>query len=141
MKFVLKPSRKLAAVIVAAHAVAALSVFVVLPTVAGALVATGLIALGITAAWSRALLRAGRSVRAIEIAGEEGITLELANGERLQAPAGARRHVGRFLVTLPVARRTILVTADMLGRDLFRLLRIWALWGRLPGVAGKQLAA
>jgi hypothetical protein len=140
LKFVLKPSPKLAAAIVAAHVAAASAVLLVLPSVAGALVAAGIVALGLSAAWSRALLRAGHSVRAIEVAGE-AVTVELANGERLQGPLGDRRHVSLFLVTLPVARRTILVTADMLGRDLFRSLRIWALWGRLPAVAGKQLAA
>jgi hypothetical protein len=38
-------------------------------------------------------------------------------------------------------RRTILVTRDMLAGDAFRRLRIWALWGRLPAVAAKQLPA
>jgi hypothetical protein len=45
-------------------------------------------------------------------------------------------------VNLPIlapARRTLLVTPDMLGIDSFRRLRIWALWGKLAGVAGKQL--
>ena len=42
---------------------------------------------------------------------------------------------------LPVQRRTILVTRDMLGREEFRRLRLWALWGRLPrrSVAAAQL--
>jgi hypothetical protein len=55
-----------------------------------------------------------------------------------------RRHVSRFLVTLPVrrpARRTILVTRDMLEAEEFRRLRLFALWGRLPKVAAKQLLA
>ena len=38
-------------------------------------------------------------------------------------------------------RRTLLVSADMLGVEEFRRLRLWALWNRLPGVAPKQLAA
>ena len=29
----------------------------------------------------------------------------------------------------------------MLGRADFRRLRLWALWGKLPAVAGKQLPA
>jgi hypothetical protein len=139
LKLVLKPSLKLAVAIVAAHGAAAGCVLLVLPSIPGVLVASGVAALGVSAAWSRALLRSRRSVRALEIDGEK-LTLELADGERLVA-AGDRRHVSRYLVTLPAPRRTILVTADMLGRDLFRMLRIWALWGRLPGVAGKQLAA
>jgi hypothetical protein len=46
------------------------------------------------------------------------------------------------MVNIPVVRpvrRTILVFRDMLGEDSFRCLRIWALWGKVPGVAGKQL--
>jgi hypothetical protein len=39
------------------------------------------------------------------------------------------------------SRRTLLVTADMAGEREFRLLRLWALWGRLPGVASGQLPA
>jgi hypothetical protein len=143
LNFVLKPSRRLAVAIVAAHALAGASVFVVLPGLAGALVAAGLVALGVSAAWTRALLRSPRSVRAIAIAGDVA-TLELADGARLEARIGERRHVSRLMVTLPFAkpvRRTILITRDMLGGDLFRTLRIWALWGRVPGVAGKQLGA
>jgi hypothetical protein len=55
-----------------------------------------------------------------------------------------RRHVSRFLVTLSLrrpARRTILVTRDMLEAEEFRRLRLFALWGRLPKVAAKQLLA
>lgn len=97
--------------------------------------------LGLAAAWGRALLRSRASVRALELAGSE-ITLELRNGERLHAELGPRRHVSRFMVTLPVrrpVRRTILVTRDMLDAEEFRRLRLWALWGRLPEVAAKQL--
>jgi hypothetical protein len=39
------------------------------------------------------------------------------------------------------ARRTILVTRDMLEAEEFRRLRLFALWGRLPKVAAKQLLA
>jgi hypothetical protein len=141
-RFELQPSRKLAAAIVALHAVAALSVLRVLPGAAGGLIAAGLLTLGISAAWTRALLRSARSVRAFAIAGES-VTLELADGERFEARIGERRHVSRFMVTLPVGKpmqRTLLVTHDMLGADLFRTLRIWALWKRLP-VAAKQLGA
>jgi hypothetical protein len=140
LRFELKPSRKLALAIVAAHAVAAGAVLVVLPGIAGIAIAAGLLALGISAAWSRALLAPAGAVRALAIAGDQ-LAVELANGDRFPADPGGRRHVNRFMVALPAGRRTILVTPDMLGRDLFRLLRIWALWGRLPRVAGKQLAA
>jgi len=45
-------------------------------------------------------------------------------------------------VALAVAapyRRALLVTPGMLPPESFRLLRLWALWGRLPGVAPRQL--
>jgi hypothetical protein len=53
-----------------------------------------------------------------------------------------RRYVGRFMVNIPVtrpARRTLVVVPDMLATDSFRRLRVWGVWGKLPGVAGKQL--
>ena len=45
--------------------------------------------------------------------------LELKDGRRLPAELGVARHVGRFMVALPLrrpVRRTILVTRDMLAR-------------------------
>jgi len=98
---------------------------------------TALIALGLAAAWSRALLRAKRSVRALEIGGDE-LVLELANGERSAAAAPRRCYVSRLAVILPKA---LLVSADMLHPAEFRRLRVWALWRKLPAVAGKQLPA
>ena len=108
----------------------------------GAVLALALFSLGAAAAWSRALLRSGSSVRALELAGP-ALAIVLANGERIAAQVGERRYVGRLAVTLPLRRpwRTILVSADMMPADDFRRLRIWALWGRLPGVAAAQLPA
>jgi hypothetical protein len=82
-------------------------------------------------------------VRAIELGAAEPV-FELANGARVAAPVAARRYVTRYVVALPLGnelRRTLLVSADMLGGEEFRRLRLWALWNRLPGVAPKQLAA
>jgi hypothetical protein len=82
-------------------------------------------------------------VRAIELGAAQPV-FELASGERLAAEVAARRYVTRYVVALPLGRplsRTLLVTADMLGREEFRRLRLWALWNRLPGVAAKQLIA
>ena len=143
IRFDLSASPALAAAILAAHASAGVAAALVLPGVPGLLLGAALLALGMAAAWGRALLRASHSVRAIELTGAEAV-FELANGERFAAPIAARRYVSRFMVTLPVGRplsRTLLVTADMLSRETFRKLRIWALWGRLPGVAAKQLPA
>ena len=112
-----------------------------MPDFAGVALAALFLALGMVAAWSRALLRSRSSVRALELDGPR-LHLELAGGESLAAEVAARRYVTRFMVTLPIrrpVRRTILVTRDMAGADLFRRLRIWAVWGKLPVVAPKQL--
>jgi hypothetical protein len=124
------------------HAAAAACVLAVLPGIAAALLALALFLLGLAAAWSRALLRSRNSVRALEISGP-GLTLELGSGDRVAAQVAERRYVSRLAVTLPLQRprRTLLVTADMLPAADFRRLRIWALWGKLPGVAAAQLPA
>ena len=142
LRLELSPSRRLAGLIVALHAAAGLSVLSVLPGVAGGILAAALVALGVAAAWSRALLRSGRSVRAVELKGP-GIALNLASGARIVAEIADRRYVTRFVVALPLRRprRTLLITRDMLAPDSFRALRLWALWGKLPGVASEQLAA
>ena len=136
------PSPLFAVAIVALHATAAASVLMVLPGFAGWLLAIALLGLGLAAAWGRALLRSRASVRALEISGES-LAVELAGGEKLSAEAGERRYVSRLFVSIPLRRprRTLLVTADMLPPGEFRRLRIWALWGRLPGVAAAQLPA
>jgi len=139
----LSPSPAFAAALVALHACAALCVLLVLPSFPGAALAICLLALGLAAAWSRALLRSASSVRAIEIEAG-GASFELAGGERIAAQLTRRRYVNRFMVALPVQGRlprTVLVTLDMLGEESFRMLRIWALWGKLPQVAPQQLPA
>jgi hypothetical protein len=139
----LSPSWILASAIVALHAVAAASVLAVLPGLPGAALAAAFLALGLAAAWSRALLRSKASVRALELSGSQ-ITVELRSGQKFRAELAGARHISRFLVTLPL-RRTILVSRDMLNGEEFRRLRLWALWGKLPrhpaSVAAKQLPA
>ena len=139
----LAPSVFLASALIALHAVAGLCVLAVMPGVPGLLIGALLLALGAATAWSRALLRAASSVRALELSGAE-LTVELANGAFLAAEVAERRYVGRFMLMLPVrldagraVRRTILVTCDMAGADSFRRLRVWALWGKLPVAAGQ----
>jgi hypothetical protein len=135
-RFELRPSVPLAAAILFAHAAAGVSAWLALGGPAGIALGAALLGLGAAAARSRALLRSSRSVRCIE-AGDQGeVVLELARGERLSAAVAPRRHVSRWMVTLPVtrpARQTILVTRGMLGEAAFRRLRLWALWGRVPG--------
>ena len=141
LRLELAPSRAMAALILVSHAAAAGCAVLVLPNAMGIALAAGIGALGVSAAWGNALLRSPRSVRAIELDGTGGF-IELAGGEKVAVEVGARRHVSRYSVTLPLLRpmrRTLFVAGDMLSADSFRLLRIWALWGRVPGVAGKQL--
>jgi membrane-bound toxin of toxin-antitoxin system len=142
-RFALSPSWSFAGAIVALHCAAGAAMLAVVPGPAGAALGIGFVALGLAAAWSRALLRSSASITVIDLA-STGMTLEQKDGERFAATIAERRHVSRWMVTLPVtrpARRTILVTRDMLAPDEFRRLRIWALWGRLPKVAFKQLPA
>jgi hypothetical protein len=123
---------------------AAAAVYAVLPGVAGAALGAALIARGAAAAWSRALLGAAGSVRAIELGGG-AVAFRLSNGESRAAPIAARRYVSRYMVVLPYGRNALLVSADMLGAQEFRRLRIWALWNRIPadgrGVAAEQRPA
>jgi hypothetical protein len=150
LRLELKPSPALAAAIVAAHAAAAVAAYVAVPGPMTAVLSALLLVLGIATAWSRALLAASASIKAMEVGGAQA-SVELASGERFAAEVAPRRYVTRYLVALPLrapSRRTLLVTADMLDPEEFRRLRIWALWNRLPstrlsnaGVAGKQLAA
>jgi hypothetical protein len=144
LRFELRPSPGLAAGIVALHAVAAGCVALVFPGVAGGAIAFLVAGLGAAAAWDRALLKGRRSPRALEIAPTGEAELVLAAGERVGVPGRAPDAVNRWWVSLPVnapARRTLLIPAGMLGREEFRRLRLWALWGRVPGVASGQLPA
>jgi len=139
LRLVLSPSPAFAAVIVALHAAAGASTFFLVGGIAGGALGALLLILGLAAAWSRALLGSARSVRALEIGGDD-VVLEIASGEQIAAPAPQRCYVSRFAVVLPLSK-TILVSADMLNPAEFRRLRVWALWRKLPAVAGKQLPA
>jgi len=124
------------------HAAGAACIVIAVPALAGAVLGGLLLALGAVAARDRALLRGARALRAIEV-GEPGVAvLVLADGSRVAAMLTGRRRVNRYWLSLPVrapARRTLFVTAGMLGPSRFRALRLWALWGRVPGVASGQL--
>jgi hypothetical protein len=140
-RLALSPSWILAGALVALHAAAASCIVLLISGTAGMVLATLFLLLGVAAAWARGLLGAAKSPRALELA--EELIVELKDGSRFPAVLAERRHVNRFMVALPVVRpvrRTVLVSADMLGPEEFRRLRLWALWGRLP-VAQKQLPA
>ena len=141
VRLVLSPSAGLAALILALHAAAALAILTVLtgwPAVAAAFLT---FALGLAAAWDRALLRSGRSLRAIEIRPSGEAICLLADGSTVEAGAGSA--VSRHWVALRLHvrwDRSFLVAGGMLPPESFRLLRLWALWGKLPGVAPRQLS-
>jgi hypothetical protein len=140
----LRPSGALAAALVALHAVAAACVIGVFPGVAGTTVGVLIVALGAAAAWDRALLKGRRSPRAIELASMGEAALVITQGERFGLAGGQPSAVNRWWVSLPVrapGRRTLLIPAGMLDPEEFRTLRLWALWGRVPGVASGQLPA
>ena len=137
-RLVLLPSRFLAAAILGLHIAAAGCVRLALPGWGGIALAAVLLTAGLLAARSRALLAAPASPRALVLG--DRLAVELLNGGTL---SGERRpgHVSRWLVTLPLEKRTLLITRDMLRAEEFRRLRLWALWGRLPrrSVAAVQL--
>ena len=88
---------------------------------AGSPLAAALLALGARGRLgARALLRAALGPRAPGARRAMKLEVELARRRALRRPSSAeRRHVSRFMVTLPLrrpVRRTILVTRDMLGR-------------------------
>jgi hypothetical protein len=141
LRLELRPSWRLAGLIAGLHAIAGASIFVAIPTAPGALLGMLFLVLGVVAAWDRALLRGRRSPRALLVSADATLAVELADRTRCNAGEGPRT-VNRFLVALPLegaTRRSALVVPDMLGPAHFRLLRLWALWGRLPGVASAQL--
>ena len=131
----LSPSRSLAATIVVVHGGAAVCAGMFVAGATGICLGLLIAALGIAAAWDRALLRGRRSVQALNIVSGDSVILELANAERVTLRISHRRFVSALVVILPGTpwmRRTIVLWHDMLGADLFRALRLWALWGRVP---------
>ena len=142
VRLALSPSPGFAAFIVLGHGIAA-ACFLTLST--GWFASTAavlLVSLGAAAAWDRALLRTAGSPRVIEIrpSGEAFCLFADGKGCAIAPPAGGG--VSRHWVSLRLRspwRRSLLVVAGMLPGDAFRLLRLWALWGKQPGVARRQL--
>lgn len=100
--------------------------------------------LGVASAWDRALLRAACSPRAIEITPAGEARCLHADGTSAPLEPMGGNAVTRYWVALRLHsawRRSLFLPAGMLAPEAMRLLRIWALWGRLPGVAARQLPA
>jgi hypothetical protein len=143
LRLELSPSPRLALLILALHCGAGAAALAVAGGIPGAALCVALVALGAAAAWSRALHLSPASVRVVELEGSRA-SLTLGNGRLLSGELAERRYVSRLAVALPLRRpvgRTIFVTADMLDVKSFRALRLWALWGKLPTVASRQLQA
>ena len=140
----LAPSRNFAAAILAMHATAAVCFLTILTGWLGVSLAILTTLLGAAAGWDRALLRGRRSPSAIELRPSGEATLRLRDGAtgalRAFPGIGVTRHWVALGTALPW-RRNLLVVAGMLGEEEFRTLRLWALWGRIPGVAPGQLPA
>ncbi len=97
-----------------------------------------MLALGAAAAWGHALLRGSRSPRAIEIAASGSAVVILADGKAIAVRPVRGIGVTRYWVALrpaSIAGRAVLVTVGMLGPAQMRILRLWALWGRIPRLA------
>ena len=144
VRLALSPSAGLAALILLLHAAAALAILTVLTGWPGVLAAVLIFALGAAAAWDRALLRARHSLRAIEIRPSGEALCLLADGSTALIEARTGNGVSRYWVALRLHTRwgrSFLVAAGMLPPESFRLLRLWALWKKLPGVVPRQLSA
>jgi hypothetical protein len=144
LRLELSPSPGLAATILTVHAAAAAAFLTSMTAWAGIALALLTLSLGVAAAWDRALLRAARSARVIEISSGGEARCLFADGASANVQPLRGSAVTRYWVALGLRsrrRRSLFVTAGMLAPDAMRRLRIWALWGRLPRVAPRQLLA
>jgi hypothetical protein len=144
LRLELSPCTGFAALLLLVHAVGAACLATVLSGWAGIALALLVLALGFAAAWDRALLRAARSPRAIEIRPSGEALCILATGEAAALEPLGGGAVTRYWVALGLrapARRALLVPAGMMSAESARLLRLWARWGKVPGVAPRQRPA
>lgn len=144
LRLVLSSSAPLAATIAVVHAAAAACIVLVVPGWLGTVLAALVLALGAAAAADRALLLGPRAPQALELEADGGARLVLSDGtSALLSPLGGIG-VTRWWVALKVAagtRRSLFIPVGMLTPESLRMLRVWALWGKLPrtGVAAAQL--
>ena len=130
--------------ILAVHAAAAACFLTVMKDWTGGAMAGLSLVLGAAAAWDRALLRARRSPRTIEFRPSGEALCGFANGEFAALEPLGGSAVTRHWVALRLCssrRRSLFVVAGMLAPEPLRLLRLWALWGKLPGLASRRLPA
>jgi len=135
LRLELAASPGLAVAIVAVHAAAGGSFLTVLPGWQGLALCALTTALGCAAAWDRALLRAPRSAKAIEIARDGAAKCLFADGGSASLRPLGGSAVTRYWVALRLrgpGRGSLFIAKGMLAPQALRLLRLWALWGRLP---------
>jgi hypothetical protein len=133
----------LAVVIMAAHAAAAACFLTVVTGWHGVALSLLATALGGIVAWDRALLGSPDSPKVVEISRTGRAKCLFANGESAALQPLQGTAVTRYWVALRLnsrGRRTLLIVAGMLPPQALRLLRLWALWGKLPGVPSRQPA-
>lgn len=143
LRLELTASPGLAVMILAVHLGAAGCFLTVLTGWHGVALSVLIAALGGIAAWDRALLRSPYSPRALEFLRDGTAKCLLANGESavLQPLKGSA--VTRYWVAFGLGsprRRSLFIAAGMLAPQAMRLLRLWALWGKLPRGSFRQAA-
>lgn len=140
LRLELSASWPFAWLILLCHAAAAACLLAILTGGAGQALAILIVFLGFFAARDRALLRAAASPAALELLADGSLRCLCRDGEPVALARPAPGEVHRHWVALPAAsarRRALLVTGGMLPAASFRQLRLWALWGRVPGVAAR----
>ena len=138
----LSPSAAYAGAVMAVHATAAGCFLATMTGYAGMALALLMLALGAAAARERALLRGSGAPRAIDIPVSGAAAVILASGEAIAVRPLRGVGVTRHWVALgpgSLAGRAVLVTAGMLAPADMRTLRLWALWGRTPGMGSRRL--
>jgi hypothetical protein len=135
LRLELTASPALAAMILAFHLGAAACFLTVLTGWHAVVLSVLIAALGGIAAWDRALLRTPYSPRALEFSPDGAAKCLFANGESAQLRPIKGTAVTRYWVALGLGsprRRSLFIVAGMLAPQALRLLRLWALWGKLP---------
>jgi hypothetical protein len=143
LRLELGASNALARALVVIHGAGAACLGWWIPGYAGPAMALLVLGLGAVSIFDRALLRNRASPSTLELSADGAVTLGLKDGRRQVCRAGARRYVGNRWVILDLSgsrRRLLLVARDMLSPADFRRLKLWALWGRVPGAAHPALA-
>lgn len=150
-EFGLRPSPPYAAVLAVLHVLAAGSLALALPGPWGVAAALLLGILGTRAVLEHALLRSSRSPRTLRLGASGTAELRLGDGRILPIAAQGGMGVTRWWVAVRTREgrgRALLIPAGMLLPAQHRLLRLWAIWGKLtapladrPRAATEQLAS